>query len=405
MTSVSRLELTAFPDSAYAAELQRSSHTHRFAPQLEEEYVRERLVHDQTVIRVVCVLAVLLSISRVVGRIDTGAWDTFVVVTLAVAIAGSLVLAAIAWSSLFDRAYLKWASIIVPARNSLIAASIALAAAAGQLDALTLLPLILIGPFFFLGLGSRVAMLSGAAATLSFVLSAAIFDLALPIALRSSGLLIMGFIACAIAARHLDQRSRIAFLKTRLIAELAEHDALTGTKNRRMLDEHLLRLWRQASQDDCTIAILLIDVDHFKAYNDRYGHQAGDRTLRRVAQHLQHFVRRPLDILARYGGEEFAAILYGTDAARALEAAEQIRRAVQELGIEHDESRTSATVTVSIGLAIVQPTLGRDPHGALQLADQALYEAKLAGRNRVEVMSEEDYRVLETGSFARACAR
>jgi diguanylate cyclase (GGDEF)-like protein len=367
--------------------------------------VRERLIHDQTVIRVVCVLAVLLSISRVVGRTDTGAWDTFVVVTLAVAIGGSLILAAIAWSSLFDRAYLKWASIIIPARNSMIAASIALAAAAGQLDALTLLPLILIGPFFFLGLGSRIAMLSGAAATLSFVLGAAIFDLALPIALRSSALLVMGFIACAIAARHLDQRSRLSFLKTRLVAELAEHDALTGAKNRRMLDEHLLRLWRQASQDDCTIAVLLIDVDHFKAYNDRYGHQAGDRALRRVAQHLQHFVRRPLDILARYGGEEFAVILYDSDAAHAMEAAEQIRRAVQELDIEHDGSRTSATVTVSIGLAIVQPTLGRNPHGALQLADQALYEAKLTGRNKVEVMSEEDYRVLETGSFARACAR
>jgi diguanylate cyclase (GGDEF)-like protein len=287
-------------------------------------------------------------------------------------------------------------------RNSIVAVTIAMVAAQGQLDVLTILPLTLIGPFFFLGLRFHTALLSGAVTVLSFTISAAAFDLELPIALRASGFLVMSFVACAIAARHLEHRSRIAFLETRLIAELAEHDALTGTKNRRIFDEHLLRLWRQGIEDRCTIAVLLIDIDHFKAYNDRYGHQAGDHALRRVAQHMQTFVRRPLDILARYGGEEFAAVLYGVNVEQAVKVAGRIRSAVEALNIEHTGSRTSSAVTISAGVAVVQPTPERNPLGALQLADQALYEAKLRGRNKIEVMSEEDYRALETGSFTQA---
>jgi diguanylate cyclase (GGDEF)-like protein len=404
MPTVPRLDLSAFPDSAYAAELQRGSQHLRFTAKLEAEYVRDHLIRSHTLIRVVCVLAILFGSSRAVEHLSSGASDTFVLVSLAFVISVSIILTAIAWSPAFERVYLPWAGIVVPVRNSVVAISIAMAAGHGQLEVLTMLPLILIGPFFFLGLRFRTALLSGVMTVISFMVSAAAFELALPIALRLYAFLVMGLVACAIAARHLEHRARISFLETRLIAELAEHDALTGMKNRRIFDEHLLRLWRQAIEDRCTIAVLLIDVDHFKAYNDRYGHQAGDQALRRVAQHVQTFVRRPLDILARYGGEEFAVVLYGVDLGHAVKVADRIRHAVEELNIEHAGSQTSSGVTISVGLAVVQPTPKRNPHGALQLADQALYEAKLRGRNKVKVMNEEDYRMLETGSFSRASA-
>jgi diguanylate cyclase (GGDEF)-like protein len=149
------------------------------------------------------------------------------------------------------------------------------------------------------------------------------------------------------------------------------------------------------------MAVLLIDVDHFKAYNDRYGHQAGDQALRRIAQSLQGVVTRPLDVLARYGGEEFVAVLYDVDQHQATDIAAKMRRSVQDLGIEHRGSRTYSAVTTSIGIAVVAPTSNRNPRGALQLADQALYAAKVGGRNRVELMNEADYRMLVTGVFAK----
>ncbi len=135
----------------------------------------------------------------------------------------------------------------------------------------------------------------------------------------------------------------------------------------------------------------MIDIDHFKAYNDRYGHQAGDQTLRRVAQTAQTFVRRPLDVLARYGGEEFAAILYDVDRDQAMGIADQIHRAVREMALSTVGSRTSRAVTISIGVAVIHPTFKRNPRGSLQLADQALYEAKARGRNRVQFMDDTEY--------------
>jgi diguanylate cyclase (GGDEF)-like protein len=205
---------------------------------------------------------------------------------------------------------------------------------------------------------------------------------------------------CAIAACQLERRSRRGFLEGNLLAQLAHQDSLTGASNRRVFDEHLGRLWLEAQRDHKTMAILLIDIDHFKAYNDRYGHLAGDQALRRVAQSLQSFVRHPLDVLARYGGEEFSAILYDTDTAQAEDVAGSICRAIRELKIEHLDSRTCAAMTISVGVALIEPTRERSARGALQLADQALYGAKKMGRNRVQIMSEAEHALLTTGIFS-----
>ncbi len=111
-------------------------------------------------------------------------------------------------------------------------------------------------------------------------------------------------------------------------------------------------------------------------------------------------MRRPLDVLTRYGGEEFAAILFDVDATLAMGVADRIRTAVECLRIEHRGSRTSPSVTISAGVALVRPTADRTPQGALQLADQALYEAKTSGRNQVALMDEAQHKLLETGVFA-----
>jgi diguanylate cyclase (GGDEF)-like protein len=235
----------------------------------------------------------------------------------------------------------------------------------------------------------------------AFVAAAVYFGLPAPIASRAIVVLLVTVAACAIAARHLEKWSRTSFLESHLIAELAEHDTLTGLKNRRVFDEHLDGLWQRSVDEGRTMALLMIDIDHFKAFNDRYGHQAGDRALRRVAEALQRFVSRPADVLARYGGEEFAVILYDTDTDDARDVAEDMRRAVSDLAIEHHGAPGITVVTISVGVAAVEPSRGRRSRGALQLADQALYEAKVRGRNRVELLDDVAHRVLVTGVFAK----
>jgi diguanylate cyclase (GGDEF)-like protein len=371
-----------------------------FAPGLECEYTRSILIQNRTLIRAACSAAALLAILRCIEQVRGGMSGNASGIALGLILVGSGLLAALAWSASFERFYLPFARIIVPLRNVMVGAIVAGAAAAGESDMLMMLPLALIGPFFFLGLRFRTALVSGVLTLVAFVASAAIFDLAGNFAFRSSALLCICLIACAIAASNLDKLSRAAFLERRAIVRLAHHDALTGLKNRRVFDESLAQLWPQAIEADRGMAILLIDVDHFKAYNDRYGHQAGDKTLRSVADKLSIFIDAPSSVIARYGGEEFAAILYDVDDEVARQTAERMRQAIVELEIPHQGS-VADRVTVSIGVAVVRPAADRAPRGVLQLADQALYEAKLKGRNQVEVMNDGDHRMLVTGMFTK----
>jgi diguanylate cyclase (GGDEF)-like protein len=399
--AILRPNLGAFANSPHAAELQRGVAGRRFDQPLEQEYVQAHLSENRTLIRVTCVLGALLSSFCVLRKGLEGDLSHYQLLQIAVVFLTSVVLALIACTPLFRRLYLPLAQIIVPIRNGLAAAFIAMIAALGQLETLMALPLMVVGPFFFLGLPFGVALLSGAATITSFVVSAAALGLALPATVFSCAFLLVVAVACAVATRHIDERSRKNFLEGRVIAELAEYDALTGIKNRRVFDEHLRHLWRRAIEDGRAIAVLLIDVDHFKAYNDRYGHQAGDRALRRVAETLQTFARRPMDVLARYGGEEFAVVLNDIEGGEAGSIADRMCRAVSELAIEQ-RGGASGKVTISVGVAALRPTAARGPRGALQLADQALYEAKVRGRNRVELMEAKDYRLLVTGVFSKS---
>jgi diguanylate cyclase (GGDEF)-like protein len=192
------------------------------------------------------------------------------------------------------------------------------------------------------------------------------------------------------ALRRLDgMRRELVALSERLretneqLDRLSHQDGLTALGNRRLFDLLLVRELAAARRESRSIALLLADIDHFKAYNDRYGHLAGDECLRSVAAVLAASCRRSTDVAARYGGEEFALILpdTGEEGARAVAAA--IVRKVRLLAIEHQSSNTAPCVTLSIGLHFLVPGEETTAAKVIAAADEALYEAKGAGRDRI----------------------
>ncbi len=180
-----------------------------------------------------------------------------------------------------------------------------------------------------------------------------------------------------------ERTAEVAAANVRL-AMLAREDSLTGVANRRMLDETLDEEWRRAVRQRSPLAMLLIDVDLFKDYNDGQGHPAGDACLKAIATAVAATCRRAGEFVARYGGEEFAVLLPGASAADARATAEKVRSAAEELRLPHSASTVSAVVTVSIGVGWAVPGAGKTAAGLLHAADRALYRAKQSGRNRVE---------------------
>ena len=171
--------------------------------------------------------------------------------------------------------------------------------------------------------------------------------------------------------------------RTDLLEQLANLDGLTGIANRRRFDEVLDLEWRRATRTESPLSVVLLDVDHFKLYNDHYGHGLGDDCLRQVAAALAEALPRGGDLAARYGGEEFAAILPACDVDGAVAVAERIRAAIEQRRIPHATSKTAAFVTISAGCAGLQPLFENRHIELLEAADRALYEAKRAGRNQV----------------------
>jgi diguanylate cyclase (GGDEF)-like protein len=168
------------------------------------------------------------------------------------------------------------------------------------------------------------------------------------------------------------------------LEHLAQEDGLTGLANRRYFDARLVLNFQQALGSQAALAVVMVDVDEFKKYNDLYGHLEGDDCLRRVAQALRSAVWRSGDLVARYGGEEMVLLLPATDAEGALEVAQRARLAVADLQIPH-AAAALGTVSVSLGVAAGVPQPGNTPFELLKAADEALYLAKEAGRNTVKV--------------------
>lgn len=173
--------------------------------------------------------------------------------------------------------------------------------------------------------------------------------------------------------------------KVRAEAELqrvAATDALTGLSNRRAFDQQLALEWRRSQRERTPLSLLFIDIDHFKRFNDTYGHATGDEVLAMVAERIRSGTRRAVDLTARYGGEEFAVVLPNTSLDGAVKVAETIRKRVESAGLAHQDT-PSGHVTISIGCATWQPPEGGAPADLLAAADAQLYAAKAAGRNRV----------------------
>jgi diguanylate cyclase (GGDEF)-like protein len=167
-----------------------------------------------------------------------------------------------------------------------------------------------------------------------------------------------------------------------LLADLAARDGLTGIANRRRFDEGLATEWRRAVRERSTLSLALLDVDHFKLFNDRYGHAGGDECLRAVAGALRESCRRPGDLVARVGGEEFALLLPGIAASGAAALVGGALDRVRGLALSHAGSPTAPIVTLSGGSVSLAPGEGRRAEAALEAADRLLYAAKQQGRDR-----------------------
>jgi diguanylate cyclase (GGDEF)-like protein len=402
-----RLNLEDFPDSAHARELRHRRMDLRFESSLEAEYIIWHLMSVRLRVRVWFSINVVLAAFFATAQArHTGIWSVASLLHIGGIVPCAVALAWLSWSPYYRRLYMPAARVLVPTFGALIALFVAIGVANGQSEELAALAVNLIGVLFFSGLLYREALITSAVMLIVFVAAAVAAGLPQLAFLKSVVVLTLTSVIGAIVFMDVERSYRIGFLEAALIGDLVARDSLSGLMNRRAFDEHLLRVWQHALRDRRSMALLMIDIDHFKEYNDAAGHQAGDLALRSVARTVQGFARRPLDLAARYGGEEFAVILYDLPIQHVQDTAERIRHMVENLGISPmgAHSGPQTVITVSIGVSCFVPMIGRTVQGSIQLADEALYEAKEAGRNRVIVKGEKEYLLLDTGVFKGAKA-
>ena len=257
-----------------------------------------------------------------------------------------------------------------------------------QLQALAVSRLLLATFFFYFMLGMGFFAAVRCNAVVLAVLAGGAWVTAMPAeaAIHGLALLVCANLFAGAGCYWLEHANRLAFLERRLLAQVASRDGLTGLLNRAAFDAEMRRVWDQSVRECSSVTVIMLDLDHFKAFNDRYGHQAGDATLRAVAGVLRQIARRPLDIVARYGGEELVVILPGSDQAHAENTARALVQAVAALGIPHDASPTRGCVTASVGSATVEAVREPSHETAIRLADRAMYLAKEQGRDRHVVL-------------------
>ena len=247
------------------------------------------------------------------------------------------------------------------------------------------LMLVSMAAYFLVGLRLSEAVICSLVVLLAYVLAELAAGLPAPKLLNNVLLLTFGNLIGGVGCYLLEHKSREYFLVSRLMRLLAYHDSLTGLHNRRSFNRQFERLWRQAQREGKSLALLLCDIDHFKAYNDSYGHQAGDVALQHVGALIQQAARRPLDMGVRLGGEEFALLLFDIAADEAVRHAEALRQALEQAGISHRESASGKVLTMSVGVAWLSPDSQPQLSQLYEQADRALYQAKASGRNQVSV--------------------
>jgi diguanylate cyclase (GGDEF)-like protein len=403
MSSADRLPTADLPDSPHARQLQTGFPWLTFDPELETEFRRTHFDENLLHTRVNLCLAVVITIaftameSIVLGpelnRIPSMIHVLVIIPTLLIGLAAS-------FSAQRHRIYPPLAMAGATILGLGVTAIQIVATLGGMSIVFPCLMLTIIFVYFMGGLIFYHAV--AANVIVMFVYLAVGTALQLPgreFAYDALSMVAANLFGASIVYMH-EKTSRMRFLEACLLREMVARDGLTGIQNRRMFDQHIQRVWQQAVREEERVAVLLADIDCFKDYNDRYGHQAGDECLRAVAVSLTQCARRPLDFVARYGGEEFALVLYEASREYVAEVLTRIQRSIAELNIPHEASRVASRLTVSIGAAFILPSSNRTPDGLIQLADEALYSAKEQGRNRVVVM-EAEYHTLRTGRFEK----
>ncbi len=387
--------------SPYAEQLARGFGDLRFKGLIEKEF-RESFIEQNLVRgRVSAVLALGMIVALMAADFLFGATPgTELLNSLRLFVLCPLVSLIVLASFLpnLKRHYQAFAAIGVTLVGVVVTYMTLAAALAGVSYVLSSLVLIVLAACLFLGLLFHVAIAVGSLLVLAFLTMGLYMDLPFNQLIYSTVILSTAAIIGSLSAYNLEHALRANFLETRVLNELAERDGLTGLYNRRIFDDFIRRVWRQARRENVVLQIIFVDIDHFKIYNDLHGHQAGDDCLKKVAQCLARAAKRPFDFCARYGGEEFVLVLYGPPGDYSRTVPEQIRRDVIDLAIPNEGSEIDNIVTVSVGVAITHPGAGRSLTGAIQTADEALYEAKQSGRNRVVFMNADSCEV-ETGNF------
>jgi diguanylate cyclase (GGDEF)-like protein len=285
------------------------------------------------------------------------------------------------------RFYLSWYQLAMQIGGPLFGIGTILMAsyALPQHTALVGARLILVTFFFYFMSGLRMHQaLRGNLIILSALIVTSVFGLIAPdVATYLSFAIISANVIGTAGAYALEHANRTSFLERKLLVEIAELDGLTRLLNRQTFETRVHDAWRRAISEKRAVTVVMVDVDHFKLYNDSYGHQAGDDCLRRVAAAVRSAVQmRPGDFVARYGGEEIIAVLNDRSTSDAKELAERIVDAVVSLEIPHASSAGSPCVSVSVGAATQLPPITSSYDAIVRLADGALYTAKHQGRNR-----------------------
>jgi diguanylate cyclase (GGDEF)-like protein len=374
----------------------------RFPSPVEDEFRHAHVMRVRGQARFWQVLQLLLGIIGtllMLGGAVPGPPTWLLIACAAVHLAVSAVLVVIAFGRRYASAYLRLASRLSPFRAAAHATAVAAVVANGG-SGTAAMTVNMFGLLFFSGLPLRQALPAAFAMIACFGIALVSFGERGGLAAYSVTSLLAVFGLATFAAWDTQRAARVAFLEHGLTRADALRDALTGLANRRQFDARLASLWDAAGRKQQPLSVLLVDVDHFKAYNDHYGHQAGDEALRAVARAIAAEAGRDA-LAARFGGEEMAVLAPGLSEHEAEALAARIRRAVEALGVAHAGAAGSACLTVSIGGTWLLPLPGRSATGALQLADQNLYAAKRAGRNRV-VFRVDDYTMMQTGSFTHA---
>ena len=392
--------------SSLTEQLQRGFHGLRFEGELESAYRRDQFRERLRYLRINLIL--LAVISLVVVQVDHVVMPVVSGIVPDLARTGimlPLLLAgfAITFARRADAWYPHYIAVAMTAALVAMSWVSVSAFAAGEPRVFPRLLLAMVAVYFVLGLAFRPAIAVNALAIVAYAAIATMRDMPAIDLAHFLLTLVIANVICVAGAWNLEHARRMAWLEGQRLAETALQDGLTGIHNRRRFDEHLQRAWAQSIRDRKPIALLLADIDHFKAFNDRYGHQAGDEAMKAVAAALARFARRPLDLAARYGGEEFAIILFDSKRADAESLGAEILDAVQKLAIPHQDSSAAPVLTISLGIACVVPAARRSWSGLVQLADQALYAAKDGGRNRLELL-EQEYEHMQTGYFHRKAA-